>query len=58
MGAKRHLSGTSQEATYIQHTHTHTDGYRDSMTELAQRADSVKKLIIPKEVTDCNNLKS
>ena len=37
MGAKRRLNGTSREGTY-----RHTDGYRHSMTELAQWADSVK----------------
>ena len=41
MGAKRHLSGTSQKGTYRQ-THTQTHGHRDSMTESAQKVDSVK----------------
>ena len=37
MGAKRHLYGSTQEGTYRQ-----THGYRNSMTESAQWADSVK----------------
>ena len=37
MGAKIHLNCTSQEGTERQ-----TNGHRDSMTELAQWADSVK----------------
>ena len=38
MGAKRHLNSTSQEGT-----DTQTNGHRDSMTESAQWADSVKR---------------
>ena len=38
MGAKRHLNGTSREGTYIQ-----AHGYRDSMTESAQWAESVRE---------------
>ena len=39
MGANKHLNGTSREGT-----HRHTDGHFDSMTKLAQWADSVKTL--------------
>ena len=41
MGAKRHLNRTSQEGT-----DTQTDEHRNSMTESAQWADSVKSTAI------------
>ena len=44
MGAKKHLNGSKQEGTYI-HKERQTDGHRDSMTESAQWADSVKTTI-------------
>ena len=47
MGAKRHLNGSTQEGIYI-HTYIHTDGHCNSMTESAQWADSVKKLLVKK----------
>ena len=38
MGAKRHLNAGTQEGMYV-----HTYGHRNSMTESAQWADSVKR---------------